>query len=248
MTNPNFPRTFPKTPDFSPMLRLVAMQTRFAIETSQGMMKLALLPWSGMPLAIGNLCAPKGAAVRTSAEVADTGAETAVETPAEPVEDAETVADSVTETVVETGADVADAVEETTETVTEAVTDSAVETFELSDEAPAAPVAEAPAAEMVAAPVAEVTAEPASDAAVQPPVLDAPKGGTADDLTRLKGAGPKLDRLLRSMGYFHFEQIAAWTPAEVAWIDENLQGFKGRATRDDWVGQAKALLAEKADA
>jgi NADH-quinone oxidoreductase subunit E len=55
--------------------------------------------------------------------------------------------------------------------------------------------------------------------------------------------GPKLEALLHSMGYFHFDQIAAWTAAEIAWVDDNLEGFKGRVTRDDWVAQARALAA-----
>jgi len=47
--------------------------------------------------------------------------------------------------------------------------------------------------------------------------------------------------LLHSMGFYHFDQIANWTPDEVAWVDDNLQGFKGRVTRDNWVAQAKTL-------
>ena len=42
---------------------------------------------------------------------------------------------------------------------------------------------------------------------------------------------------------FHFDQVAKWSDEEVLWVDQNLEGFKGRVTRDDWVEQAK-LLAE----
>jgi NADH-quinone oxidoreductase subunit E len=45
------------------------------------------------------------------------------------------------------------------------------------------------------------------------------------------------------LGFWHFDQIANWTDDEVAWVDANLEGFKGRVTRDSWVEQAK-LLAE----
>ncbi len=45
------------------------------------------------------------------------------------------------------------------------------------------------------------------------------------------------------MGFFHFDQIAGWSAEEIAWIDENLEGFKGRVTRDDWVEQARLLAA-----
>lgn len=98
--------------------------------------------------------------------------------------------------------------------------------------APAAPTAPAaPAAPVVAA---------------KPQGLSAARGGKADDLKLIKGVGPKLEALLHSLGYFHFDQIAGWTAAEVAWVDENLEGFKGRVTRDEWVRQARDLAAGKA--
>ena len=43
------------------------------------------------------------------------------------------------------------------------------------------------------------------------------------------------------MGFFHFDQIAKWGQDELAWVDQNLEGFKGRASRDDWVEQAGRL-------
>ncbi len=71
--------------------------------------------------------------------------------------------------------------------------------------------------------------------------LDAPRDGAPDDLKMIRGVGPKLEALLHSMGVFHFDQIAAWTAEEVAWVDEHLEGFKGRVSRDDWVDQARRL-------
>ena len=78
----------------------------------------------------------------------------------------------------------------------------------------------------------------------QPPKLDAPRVGKADDLTRITGVGPKLEANLNDMGYYHFDQIAAWSPRETAWMDENLPGAAGRVTRDDWVEQARAIVAD----
>jgi NADH-quinone oxidoreductase subunit E len=57
----------------------------------------------------------------------------------------------------------------------------------------------------------------------------------------IKGVGPKLEGMLHSMGFYHFDQIAAWTPQQVAWADQNLVGFKGRVSRDNWVDQAREL-------
>lgn len=85
----------------------------------------------------------------------------------------------------------------------------------------------------------------ASGAAAKPLALSAPRGGKADDLKQIKGIGPKLEILCNRLGFWHFDQIAAWTPAEIAWVDENLEAFKGRVTRDDWVAQARALAAER---
>jgi NADH-quinone oxidoreductase subunit E len=81
-------------------------------------------------------------------------------------------------------------------------------------------------------------------AVVKPAGLAQPRG-VADDLKLINGIGPALEELCHNLGFWHFDQIAAWTPAEIAWVDANLEGFKGRVTRDDWVGQAKALMAAK---
>ena len=64
-----------------------------------------------------------------------------------------------------------------------------------------------------------------------------------DDLTRIKGVGPKLVAVLNGLGVTSFAQIAAWDDAKIDRIDAELGRFQGRIRRDDWVGQAK-LLAE----
>lgn len=75
----------------------------------------------------------------------------------------------------------------------------------------------------------------------KPRTLKAPRKAGADDLKLIKGIGPKLEALLNSMGFFHFDQIAKWGQDELAWVDQNLEGFTGRATRDAWVEQAEKL-------
>ncbi|MCC5982992.1 MAG: DUF2189 domain-containing protein [Rhodobacteraceae bacterium] len=75
----------------------------------------------------------------------------------------------------------------------------------------------------------------------RPTGMSAPRDGKADDLKKLAGIGPKLEATLNDMGYWHYDQIADWTEAEVAWVDDHLEGFKGRATRDNWVEQARKL-------
>ncbi|MBU3030263.1 NADH-quinone oxidoreductase subunit NuoE [Paracoccus marinaquae] len=90
---------------------------------------------------------------------------------------------------------------------------------------------------------AEAAVATAEVAGRRPEGLDAPRGGTADDLKMIKGVGPKLEALLHSLGFFHFDQVAGWGEAELAWVDANLEGFKGRASRDEWVAQARVLAA-----
>lgn len=74
----------------------------------------------------------------------------------------------------------------------------------------------------------------------KPATLDEPKG-QPDDLKKIKGVGRKIEQMLQSMGIYHFDQIAAWTDQEVAWVDANLKGFRGRVSRDNWVEQARLL-------
>lgn len=75
-------------------------------------------------------------------------------------------------------------------------------------------------------------------------LLDAPRGGKADDLKRMTGVGPKLEGVLHANGVFHFEQVAAWSPEEVAYMDERLSA-KGRIARDGWIEQATRFAAEQ---
>ncbi|TPN77686.1 ATP-binding cassette domain-containing protein [Mesorhizobium sp. CU2] len=75
--------------------------------------------------------------------------------------------------------------------------------------------------------------------------LDAPRGGKADSLIRIKGIGPVNERKLNEHGIFHFDQIAAWKKADIEAAEAYL-AFDGRIAREDWIGQAKALAKEAA--
>ncbi|SEK36255.1 NADH dehydrogenase subunit E [Roseovarius azorensis] len=117
------------------------------------------------------------------------------------------------------------------------------------NEAPVAVVPKPVAAEATAKPAVKPAAKPVRASAAKagagrkPKVMKAPRKSGADDLKMIKGIGPKLEKLLHDMGVFHFDQIAKWTEQEVSWADQNLEGFKGRVSRDNWVEQAQ-LLAE----
>lgn len=75
----------------------------------------------------------------------------------------------------------------------------------------------------------------------RPPGLEAPQGVT-DDLRQIKGVGPKTVQQLNALGIHHFWQIAAWTPANIEWLEAERVAIKGRIAREQWVEQA-ALFA-----
>ncbi len=103
-----------------------------------------------------------------------------------------------------------------------------------------APVAAGPIPSDQAAPDETVSAPGSAPIeGARPQALAAPQG-EPDDLKLISGIGPVLEGKLHGLGIYHFRQIAAWTDAEIAWVDGFLN-FKGRITRDDWIGQAERL-------
>ncbi|MDC0737183.1 50S ribosomal protein L21 [Cognatishimia sp. SS12] len=89
---------------------------------------------------------------------------------------------------------------------------------------------------VAAAPAAPAKAAPKKAAAKKA----APAAEGADDLKKLSGVGPALEKKLLEAGITSFAQIAAWTDADIAEFDEKLS-FKGRIEREGWVEQAKDL-------
>ena len=84
----------------------------------------------------------------------------------------------------------------------------------------------------------------ADAAGTRPKGLAAARDDRPDDLTRIKGIGQVNNRRLNDLGIYHFDQIAAWTPQEVAWVGAYL-AFPGRIDREHWVSQAAELAAKK---
>ena len=82
--------------------------------------------------------------------------------------------------------------------------------------------------------------EKAADAA--PAALFAAPEGEPDDLKKISGVGPVLEKKLHALGITKYAQVAAFTAEDVARVDDALS-FKGRIGREDWIGQAK-MLAE----
>lgn len=91
-------------------------------------------------------------------------------------------------------------------------------------------------------PVDAMPIVPEPEALVEP--IHAVPAGPPDELTRMKGVGPKVAALLNGMGVTRYDQIAAWSDADVALVDTQLGAFKGRIGRDQWVEQARLLAAD----
>jgi large subunit ribosomal protein L21 len=96
----------------------------------------------------------------------------------------------------------------------------------------AVPAAKKPAA---AAKPAKVAEKPAAAAA---------EDGFVDDVKLIGGVGPTLEKKLAGAGITSLRQIAEWTEADLARYDEELE-LRGRAARDEWIEQAKDLIAGK---
>jgi large subunit ribosomal protein L21 len=96
--------------------------------------------------------------------------------------------------------------------------------------------AKAPKPAAVAAPIAEAAPKAAAPKAAA--------AATGDDISLIGGIGPKIHKALTEMGITTFAQIAAWTPADVERIEADIKQ-KGRVAREDWIEQAKELMAGK---
>jgi len=77
----------------------------------------------------------------------------------------------------------------------------------------------------------------------RPPELPAPRQSGPDDLKRIKGIGPKTEAALNDLGIYHFDQIGAWRPAHLDWLEGRI-ATKGRIHREQWIEQATLLATE----
>jgi len=111
--------------------------------------------------------------------------------------------------------------------------------------APEAPAEDAPSSEVEAAVPEQAAPEPLVPAGAEerPPTLPGARGGAPDDLTLIDGVSPMQQTTLYSLGVFHFDQVAAWTLANVAWVDQYLR-LRGRIVEEEWVEQADDLARD----
>ena len=92
--------------------------------------------------------------------------------------------------------------------------------------------------------IAAAVHEELIEAVAQPQPAPSPQvAASGDDLSRIKGLGPKLQEMLPALGLSTYAQIAALGEAELDALDARLGAFAGRPRRDNWVEQARLLVA-----
>lgn len=96
---------------------------------------------------------------------------------------------------------------------------------------------------LIDAPTAAAAAPPGKAPVPEAREAASAPDGQGDDLTRLKGVGPKLGAALNRLGVHSFSQIAAWSEEDIDRIDAQLGNFSGRIRRDNWPDQARFLSA-----
>lgn len=137
-----------------------------------------------------------------------------------------------------------------------AVADAAPDPSRPADPAPAVAEAEAVASGPAAAePSDDATEAELEDAAAErsrtvpmPTFSEAPTAeipAVTDDLRRIRGIGPSMERTLQGIGIVSYRQLALLDGAELERVRGELTDFRGRIEREDWVGQARALYREK---
>ncbi|RAH98879.1 NADH-quinone oxidoreductase subunit NuoE [Acuticoccus sediminis] len=91
-------------------------------------------------------------------------------------------------------------------------------------------------------PVPDANAGARADAAGdRPHAMTLDEAGAPDDLKRISGIGPVIEKTLRELGVYKLEQLAAWTQSNKEWVNAYL-AFKGRIDRERWVEQAQDLM------
>lgn len=63
-----------------------------------------------------------------------------------------------------------------------------------------------------------------------------------DDLKRIKGIGPMIEGRLNALGIYTFEQISKFSPKDEVIVNEAIEFFQGRISRDNWVEQATVFI------
>ncbi len=71
------------------------------------------------------------------------------------------------------------------------------------------------------------------------------KADGGDDLKRITGIGPAIERLLHGQGIRSYKQVAAWSKADIDELTGRVPQLKGRIVRERWVESAQRLQSDQ---
>jgi predicted flap endonuclease-1-like 5' DNA nuclease len=91
--------------------------------------------------------------------------------------------------------------------------------------------------------VASTAAAPSDDTADSEPFVP-PRDAERDDLRRIRGIGPTMERLLNEQGIVTFRQLAVLSDPGIEELQRRLPGVSGRIRRGQWIQQARDLHVE----
>lgn len=74
---------------------------------------------------------------------------------------------------------------------------------------------------------------------------DVDESNQRDNLKKIKGVGPAIEKTLNEMGIVRFQQIADMSEYDIDRVAQRLKGFRSRIYREDWIGQARDYLDQK---
>jgi len=80
-----------------------------------------------------------------------------------------------------------------------------------------------------------------------PVVVNAADGNEQDDLKKIKGIGPAIEKTLNELGVYRYHQLAEMSEYDIDRVAQQLKGFRSRIYREDWIGQARDLQYEKSN-
>jgi predicted flap endonuclease-1-like 5' DNA nuclease len=86
---------------------------------------------------------------------------------------------------------------------------------------------------------------PANQLSLQMPAPRTAAGARKDDLKKIQGISPAIERALNRMGTFTYVQIARWKPSDIARVAKKLDALPGRIKPDNWIAGAKKQHREK---
>ena len=86
---------------------------------------------------------------------------------------------------------------------------------------------------------------PANQLSLQMPAPKPTGGPRKDDLKKIQGISPAIERALNKMGTFTYVQIARWKPSDLARIAKKLDNLPERIKPEHWITGAKKQHREK---